>query len=139
MVQVTQIMLYVLFENNVTSHCFDGLWYSDTEVTFIDELRLKSFVIISNILIFFRFISAFAYYGIVLLATEMFQTGIDACHPSGILDFFFFSSLNCKCKLCDLHLIVEPLLGASKAEAEFVLLLKNSFNFTCVLRVLQTR
>jgi len=29
------------------------------------------------------FTSAFAYYGIVLLATEMFQTGIDACHPSG--------------------------------------------------------
>ncbi|XP_065054938.1 synaptic vesicle 2-related protein-like isoform X2 [Rhopilema esculentum] len=30
------------------------------------------------------FSAAFCYYGIVLLATEMFQTKIDACHPKGI-------------------------------------------------------
>lgn len=30
---------------------------------------------------FCRFTSAFTYYGIVLLTTEMFQTGIDGCSP----------------------------------------------------------
>ena len=37
----------------------------------------------------FRFTSAFAYYGIVLLTTEMFQTNINGCNPYNKREFFY--------------------------------------------------